>query len=300
MRRGGGGDGQYSPGNYGFIDNPTMGSGANALRDAIAMVSSRACFTQNGVNTQPGFIASVRAAINVRFDIYEGALNSSKNDANFRPAMNVRKGYSFTGGNACNAEPNADTSRFMGLPRDTCFAGGSCPYKGGRMGDGNWDFDAYWTVNHTLTGGGLQTKPNGPSGGPASNANLPSRYDVYRYEIAHGSSFISNPSGQAATPPPPNAEQPNLPAQMCSGSATNDTPDRRIFYAAVVNCKANLPPSLPLGPGNQSGVPVAAFAKFFITQPVAASQDDILAEIVDLVTPGNSEGVNFDEVQLYR
>ena len=68
MRRGGGGDGQYSPGNYGFLDNPTLGNGANALRDAIAMESPTACFKQNGVDTKPGFIASVRDAVNVRFD----------------------------------------------------------------------------------------------------------------------------------------------------------------------------------------------------------------------------------------
>ena len=67
-----------------------------------------------------------------------------------------------------------------------------------------------------------------------------------------------------------------------------------------MNCDANLPPTLPLGPGNQRGVPVAAFAKFFITQPVAASQDDIVAEIVELVDAGSAGGHNFDQVQLYR
>ena len=67
-----------------------------------------------------------------------------------------------------------------------------------------------------------------------------------------------------------------------------------------MNCEANLPPSLPLGPGSQSGVPVAAFAKFFITQPVAASQEDIVAEIVELVDAGSGAGHNFDQVQLYR
>ena len=93
MRRGGGGDGQYSPGNYGFLDNPTLGNGANALRDAIAMESPNACFKQSGVDTKPGFVASVRDAVNVRFDLYEHSMSSAKNDPNLRPAMNVRKGY---------------------------------------------------------------------------------------------------------------------------------------------------------------------------------------------------------------
>ena len=49
----------------------------------------------------------------------------------------------------------------MGLPRDNCFASGTCPYMGGRMGDGNWNFDGYWTVNHTLPAGGPQTETDG-------------------------------------------------------------------------------------------------------------------------------------------
>jgi Flp pilus assembly protein TadG len=296
MRQGGsgGGDNQFSPGNYGFLDSP-LGTGANALRDAIAMVSPQACFVQNGVDTQPGYIASVRAAVNVRFDIYEGPLNSSRNDVNFRPSMNVRKGYSYAG-NACNASVNADTARFRGLPDDNCFATNTCPNMGGRMGDGNWDFDAYWAVNHTLPGGGLQSKPI-VNGATASNANLPSRYEVYRYEIAQGTTVINNPSGQAAAPPPGN---PEIGGPTCSSSTPNDTPDRRIFHAAIVNCKATLPPHLPLTGGSNNGVPVAAFAKFFFTRPVAASQDDIAAELVEVVTPGNSAGVAFDQVQLYR
>ena len=40
--------------------------------------------------------------------------------------MNARKGYSYTGKNACNASPDPDTARFMGLPQDTCFAS-TCP-----------------------------------------------------------------------------------------------------------------------------------------------------------------------------
>jgi Flp pilus assembly protein TadG len=298
MRRGGGGDGHYSPGNYGFLDNPTLGNGANALRDAIAMVSPTACFRQSGVDTKPGFVASVRDAVNVRFDIYEGPMSGSKNNSNFRPAMNVRKGYLTSGkggGAACNAQPapppipgQEAQAPYLGLPRDNCFAS-TCPYMGGRMGDGNWNFEAYWTVNHSP-----RPAPT-VDGAQWSNANLPSRYAVYRYEIDFG--FIGDLSGQAATTPPPN---PEIGAPICSGSAPSDEPDRRTFYSAIVNCEANLPPSLPLGPGSQSGVPVAAFAKFFITQPVSAAQEDIMAEIVELVTPGSAGGNNFDQVQLYR
>ena len=217
MRAGGGGDGHYSPGNYGFLDNPTLGNGANALRDAIGMVSPTACFRQNGVDTQPGFIASIRDAVNVRFDIYEGPMNGSKNDANFRPAMNVRKGY-LPGTPACNATPSTpDPAQAMGLPPDNCFASGTCPYMGGRMGDGTWDFDGYWTVNHTA-GGVPQTKPT-VNGAPASNTNLPSRYDVYLYELGNSTPanlssnpLITNPSPGGETGAP-RCQTPPLPTR---------------------------------------------------------------------------------------
>jgi hypothetical protein len=301
MRAGGGGDGQYSPGNYGFLDNPTLGNGANALRDAIAMESPSACFRQIGVDTQPGFIASVRDAVNVRFDIYRGPMSSAKNDPNMRPAMNVRKGYQQATGNACSGAAvtppaNPALADVLGLPRDRCFPS-ACPHMGGRMGDGDWNFEAYWTVNHTLPGGsnGEQPKPT-VNGALASNTNLPSRWDVYLYEIAQGAAFINNPSGQALSPPP---TRPETGAPICQNTASTN-PDRRTFFAAIVNCEANLPPRLPLGPGNQRGVPVAAFGKFFLTQPVSDPQDEIMAELVGLVDANSAAGHNFDQVQLYR
>jgi hypothetical protein len=296
MRRGGGGGGQWSPGNYGFLDSAGA-SGANALRDAIAKVRPGTCFRQSGVNTQPGFVASVRDAVNVRFDMYDGSMNSVKNNADYRPAMNVRKGYLLAGGggggggNTCNAAPASNPAQAMGLPRDNCFATGTCPNMGGRMGDGAWNFDSYWSVNHTV-GGALRPVPQA-GGAPASNTNLPSRYDVYRYEIAQGYIGDRSPGNPPSTPG-------EAGAPICTSSAVNNTPDRRIFNGAIVNCLSNLPPSLPLGPGNQSGIPVAAFAKFFITQPVEAAQDDIVTEIVDLVKPGDASAQNFDMVQLYR
>jgi hypothetical protein len=74
-------------------------------------------------------------------------------------------------------------------------------------------------------------------------------------------------------------------------------PDRRILYAAVVNCQ-----SLRLvGDAQsdaQSNVPVAAFGKFFLTSPLARLQTDLYVEMVGLVRPG--DGVSFDVVQLYR
>ena len=43
------------------------------------------------------------------------------------------------------------------------------------MGEGNWDFDSYWQVNH----GDSEPLQN-------LNGGVPSRYRVYRYEIEQG------------------------------------------------------------------------------------------------------------------
>jgi hypothetical protein len=61
----------------------------------------------------------------------------------------------------------------------------------------------------------------------------------------------------------------------------------------VVNCR-----SLGLNAGARSDIPVAAFAKFFLTLPLSRAQTDLYVEIVDLVKPGDE--VNLDLVQLYR
>lgn len=271
-------DGSYGPGNYGYL-NTSLGNGANALIDAIARVNPAVCLNQNSVNTQPGSINAAREGFNVRFDIYNGSMNSKKGLSDYRPAQNVRKGY--VGANACNASPY-DSSTWPGppngaLPRDGCFATNTCPYMGGRMGDGSWDCATYWVANHTATAA---------PAGCTSTATV-SRYQVYRYEIENGLTGDANLlTGETGNP-----------GCYTGGSGTlSDDPDRRLLHVAIVNCGA-----LNLN-GNQPDVPVAAFGKFFITNPVQAGGDqEVDAELVELAVPGpSSGGVIYDQVQLYR
>src|SRR5690606_29170416 len=104
--------------------------------------------------------------LNVRFDIYSPPMTSKKNHADFRPSMNVRKGYGFTG-NACNATEMNDRVNYQGLPRDQMV---ETELGGGRIWSGDWDFENYWEVNYGHAG---LAAPNG-----WSNLNRPSRYDV--------------------------------------------------------------------------------------------------------------------------
>src|SRR5262249_2002526 len=115
----------------------------------------------------------------------------------------------------------------------------------------------------------------------ASNSNLPSRYDVYRYEIDQGYVSDRSPGGESGAP------------ACYRGSVLFDVPDRRVLHAAIVNCQ-----SLALVGGAQWNVPVAAFGKLFLTLPLQQSQSDLYVELIGLMKPG--DGGNFDMVQLYR
>jgi hypothetical protein len=238
----------------------------------LALVHPPSCFVQPGVQVRPGFVAAADQGLNVRFDMYDGPLNSKKNNPAFRPAKNVRKGYG--GGSDCNTSPDPDNPGLQGLGDDTCFATDSCPHMGGRMGDGDWDIEGYKAANNLLLSG----LPN-----PAS------RYEVYLNELASGEVNMMSQGGERGHP------------QCYSGDGLSDDPDRRILYIAVIDCLAQ---NLADDNSGNSGppVPVTAFAKMFLTRPVDQGPDqNIYAELVDVIEPGNTaSSVVRDIVQLYR
>src|SRR5262249_43323046 len=145
----------------------------------------------------------------------------------------------------------------------------------GSRGKVNRDFDAFRRFNPGASG-----LPSNLNGGPASNADVPSRYRVYRYEIEQGRAADVSRGGESGAP------------ACYRGGDLSGTPDRRL-HPAIVNCQ-----SLQLEGEVQSTVPVAAFGKLFLTLPLARSQTDLYVEMVGLVRPG--DGVSFDVVQLYR
>ena len=188
---------------------------------------------------------------------------------------NVRKGY-VAGkgkGGACNASPTSPNTNALG--RDSAF-----PYAGGRVGNGQWDFETYWANNF----GG--PRPNG-----WSNANLPSRYEVYRYEIENGLVGQAAVAGKAAG-------EKGGPACYSGGTVT-DSPDRRVIIGAIVDCG-----DLNVHGSSGGPLPVRAFGKFFLTEPVPKNPDPdagtIFAELIGLAEPGTDKDIVRDIVQLYR
>ncbi|MEO5326473.1 pilus assembly protein TadG-related protein [Mesorhizobium sp. CC13] len=268
------------PGNFGFLQPPDgVGNGAQALAQTIATSRPIGCYSADGVDTKTGQNAGpVQDAFNVRFGIK--ANGSHFNSAEYGPAANVRKGAKKTNGNA-NQCPSMNQLSFTepgmkGLPRDA-----ATPYMGGRMGDGNWDLNGYWTTNF-----GAAAQPSSWS------ASKPTRYEVYRYEIAQGLVGTASVGGEVGTPP-----------NSCQPPVTSV--DRRLIYGAILNCNAlEQDPDNDLS-GHSEDLPVEAFASFFITEPVQSASEDasVMVELVDITGRGGQGTLdNFlrDEAQLYR
>jgi hypothetical protein len=131
-----------------------------------------------------------------------------------------------------------------------------------------------------------------------------SRYDVYRYEIANNLDV----NGDEQTGPSCYSDTNNPPD-------TNPDRDRRLAYVAVVNCLENAGKL-----GNGDAVPVEAYAKIFMIEPVGHTvftgqtrtdgtdtirwpnidPADLPIEVVDVVTPNDESGHLHVYPVLYR
>jgi hypothetical protein len=202
-----------------------------------------------------------------------------------------------------------------GLPEDIAFPG-----LGGAQGNGQWDCANYWAINH----------PHGPSAATVGAAlggacgtpakTTVSRYQVYRYEISLGSEAggISDWSGKngwtsngqpdpQGSRSPPGRFQTESGAPFCASArgvsgvdTTTGGVDRRNLIVPIINCLAQTALGNITDAGASSKTPVAAFGKFFMTQPYTALKDgNLYGEITGAV--GRADNVKiFNLVQLYR
>ena len=300
---------KYFPGNFGYLQ-PAYGNGAADLRDAMANAEPLGCYKQSGVELRTGAVSSTAEAMNTRFDLYDGPFKGESANPSYRPALNVRKGFVRTknGSDQCNPtlayDPaiapdkqglGKDVLESLGMPRDGCFyKNNGCSFGGasmdGRVGDGTWDFERYWTVTY-----GSKPKPNG-----WSKSNLPSRYDVYRYEIEQG--LVNDESkGLNGDPKLIETGTPQCFPSNKMPTKTDETVDRRIFYGAILDCK-RLDDLYGMSGGSAPPVPVTAFGKFFITEPIDKNDGTIWVELTDIVEPGTSSarGIVQDVIKLFR
>jgi hypothetical protein len=202
-----------------------------------------------------------------------------------------------------------------GLPEDTAF-----PKLGGAEGNGQWDCAGYWAINHPHgpPAATLGTALGGACGAPGQTTV--SRYQVYRYEISLGSNAggINDWSGRngwasngqpdlQGSRGPQGKFQTESGAPFCAkarGASGVDTTtggvDRRNLVVPIINCLAQAALGNMASGGPSSKTPVAAFAKFFMTQPYSALNDgNLYGEITG--APVATDNVKiFHLVQLYR
>jgi len=343
----GGGSGSWAPGNFGYLDTGITGvnGSVNQLRAALGWNTPPGnCIAAEDVDTKPGATETVTDAINTRFDIYQNnntscygsgpcsaSINSLKDVR--RPANgnnckwgNGGQGWQFdTSGTGYYGQnvpttasdlPTTTTPSAMGHPRDECHAvsqTGNCT--GGRMGDGNWDRDAYfrtnyvrsvasaggavgtaWTAAQWKTNTGLSpTVPRLIAGTTTPNPAYASRYNVYQWEIAHRDTVVDGVT--VLGPRNPGASGNTLvaygkpqcsPSQGYGAGQVPDatTPDRRRISVAVVNCLDNDVK------GNSTNVPVEEWIDVFLVEPslnrARTSDGDLYAEVIDGAVSGGN------------
>ncbi|KIC15196.1 TadE/TadG family type IV pilus assembly protein [Leisingera sp. ANG-Vp] len=290
LLRSGGNGAAWGPGDFGFLDpnkirvdedGPCAGLNGAQLDACLlgAEGSITQCFSQRGVDIEPGQKVGIRDAVfNVRFDIYTAIMNGKRNNPDYPPAPNVIKGIVPKGKNgSCIGNQDVQSPDTLGLPRDDCFESGACA----RIGDGNWSAGrtAYVDANY----GGVDPHPGAVT-----------RYDYYLAEINAAGGPGGNGSilsGLSETGRP-----------VCSPHQSLDV-NRRVVIAAGIDCSAN-----PVS-GSATGVPVEEFVRVFLTEPVGddgASPPtlDIWGEVLGSAGGGvggtGDAGIFRDVVQLYR
>lgn len=354
----GNGSGGWAPGNFGYLDTQTGVNGAPDLREGLGWNTPKGeCVSADGVDTKPGATVTVTDSFNTRFDIYQngntscptgGACSASINSVKDvrRPANGNQckfvnngsgwqldtSGAGYYGQNVpttAAALPTTTTPSAMGHPRDECHAisnSGSCA--NGRMGDGNWDADAYFRTNYVRSSVGSSGQAIGTrwtsaewqantglsptvsrnvAGTSQPNPAYASRYNVYAWEIAHRYNPTGTPAQLAvdgvqvlgarnASATGNTLVSYGTPqcsaAQGYGGGQIPDatTPDRRRISVAVVNCLANGVK------GNSTGVPVEKWIDVFLVEPslqrARTNDGDIYVEIIGETVNGGSSNAS--------
>jgi hypothetical protein len=202
-----------------------------------------------------------------------------------------------------------------GLPEDISF-----PKLAGAQGNGQWDCANYWAINHPHgpSAATVGTALGGVCGAPAHTSV--SRYQAYRYEISLGSkaggiSDWSGKNGWASNGQPDPQGSRNAPgkfqtesgAPFCASArgvsgvdTTTGGVDRRNLIVPIINCLAQTALGNITDAGASSKTPMAAFGKFFMTQPYTALKDgNLYGEITGTPVPTDNVKI-FHLVQLYR
>ncbi len=331
-----GGGGFLTPGNFGLLcplgtENDTN-CGANSVRDALASTTGT-CIGLESVTTKTGVnLQMVRTGMNARIDYWTAQAKDNGNNPwrqqdKFIPAANVTQGAeppNNAGGNAARCEySDLPATQAMGLPRDQCHMDDNCDVVPGningntRVGDGNWEYQEYFRINH-----GCDQSAN-PTCKPAdwdavTNAAdwPPTRYEIYRYELEREPETIVMPAqtiyDSAGNPNGTTAENghaqcfqgtpPEIPGYSYYPDKVRDLTllgDRRVLPIAVADCYALEANGISTN-GKFSFKP-AELVYVFLTELVEnPPNSEIYAEILGPLDEGAQDALTRDVIQLYR
>ncbi len=310
--------GAWAPGNFGYLDTGSPVNNPNIeLKQALGWTSVPGnCLSQNGVQTKSGAGTPITHAINTRFDIYEkggpgggacptggscpASINSVKDLVRAQNANSCKIGPQGWGEPTQPYLPTSATDDLnlsdplnvpssMGHPRDKCHAIASPTCD--KIGDGNWDRNAYFHVNYGWSTSQWQTN--------TGLGATPTRYQVYKWEIDNrgaviGGKTILNPRTASGTGPNALIDHDKPVCSVAEGFGTglvpdDDTPDRRRFSAAVVNCTAQ-----SVNGGGGTVYQVKKWIELFVVEPSAnrtrTGQQDVYVELIGDTPAGSGAG----------
>ena len=325
----GGSQGRYGAGNWGFIDQSSIAinpsgpcggiNGTGPLLRCILGATERIgqCIEGRLINVEPGQKKGITGvSINTRFDIYEGSMQSERNNPDYAPAPIVTKGIiagngnGNGGGNSCIGQNTALTTNTSALLRDDCFYDSPISCQDDRFGDGIWDFEAYMHANYDTDGDDTNTTAekiveypdwyedllddhSGPMDPPIS------RWDVYQEEVDDIANFPGNPQTTLPNTPSGPRDEDSLPS--CYNGSTPLAPSigakRRLMLAAAVDCNTQTIS------GSQTGVRTAGYIEFFLTETVGknpvvvGNEVNLFGEVTEVYEEGDFDFITiFQEV----
>jgi hypothetical protein len=135
----------------------------------------------------------------------------------------------------------------------------------------------------------------------SGGATTPTRYQVYKWELAMLNNDISKPSGAFGLGQTNTSGTADFAKPQCNTKGAQTDPDRRTISVVVMNCKAD-------GVKAQHGGPVIGYVDLFLIGPIAKSPDpngaaqDLFAEVIGVTTDTSAVGeeTRYYSVRLYE
>jgi len=200
---------------------------------------------------------NVHAALNTRFGMFDPGSAGYETSEAVSIDTNHISGKPYD----CSGDVQDISSETQALPRDECFAEGSCGFISDPVTAA--ELETYWERAH-----GTDLPETDWQGNP-----IETRYDAYLHEIAMG---LVDPEGETALGPRAQCHATN--------GATATKANRRVFEIAFVDCTGMTAVS-------QTDADVEAFAEVFLSEP-AESTEYFVADFDHVIDVTPDDGVH--------